>query len=142
MVTQGNLRNGNGTKFCRHSFPTQWLEPLHISVHLPATREFVNALGQTAIDASLNSKLLYDGNSSHTYYWLPPTQAAYAHAVRTRTLTADARTEPRAQIVDTWPADRRAVMHYFLGMAELEVHLLYDARADDLAIQEPFSRSI
>ena len=33
-------------------------------------------------------------------------------------------------------------MHCFLGMAELEVHLLYDARADELAIQEPFSRSI
>ena len=33
-------------------------------------------------------------------------------------------------------------MHYFLGMAELEVHLLYDARADELAIQELFSRNI
>ena len=57
-------------------------------------------------------------------------------------MSADARTEQRAQIVETWPADKQAVMHYFLGMAELEVHLLFDARADELALQEPFSRNV
>ena len=41
-----------------------------------------------------------------------------------------------------WPADKRPVLQHFLGMAELEVHLLFDTRADELAHQEPFSRSI